>query len=163
MHTWSTFCTKRPASFFQSPLISHVLKCGNWTLPGHASLLSPLLLLLRPPSPLSLPSSLLKFTVTPLCCPSRSSILTGQYPHNHEVRNNSLSGNCSSIQWQKGPESTAFPVYLNKQKYQTFFAGKYLNQVWPRVNLISCSVFSIYRGFMIQEEAVLKLDCLKII
>ncbi|XP_033978883.1 glucosamine (N-acetyl)-6-sulfatase (Sanfilippo disease IIID), b [Trematomus bernacchii] len=68
------------------------------------------------------------FTVTPLCCPSRSSILTGQYPHNHEVRNNSLSGNCSSIQWQKGPESTAFPIYLNKQKYQTFFAGKYLNQ-----------------------------------
>ncbi|CAJ1070023.1 N-acetylglucosamine-6-sulfatase-like [Xyrichtys novacula] len=68
------------------------------------------------------------FTVTPLCCPSRSSILTGQYPHNHEVRNNSLSGNCSSSLWQKGPESEAFPIYLNKQKYQTFFAGKYLNQ-----------------------------------
>ncbi|XP_029300100.1 glucosamine (N-acetyl)-6-sulfatase (Sanfilippo disease IIID), b [Cottoperca gobio] len=68
------------------------------------------------------------FTVTPLCCPSRSSILTGQYPHNHEVRNNSLSGNCSSSLWQKGPESTAFPLYLSKQKYQTFFAGKYLNQ-----------------------------------
>ncbi|KAG8010450.1 N-acetylglucosamine-6-sulfatase [Nibea albiflora] len=69
------------------------------------------------------------FTVTPLCCPSRSSILTGQYPHNHEVRNNSLSGNCSSLLWQKGPESEAFPTYLLKQKYQTFFAGKYLNQV----------------------------------
>lgn len=68
------------------------------------------------------------FTVTPLCCPSRSSVLTGQYPHNHEVRNNSLSGNCSSELWQKGPESVTFPVYLNKQKYQTFFAGKYLNQ-----------------------------------
>lgn len=68
------------------------------------------------------------YTVTPLCCPSRSSILTGQYPHNHEVRNNSLSGNCSSPLWQKGRELTAFPVYLNKQKYQTFFAGKYLNQ-----------------------------------
>ncbi|XP_035039930.1 glucosamine (N-acetyl)-6-sulfatase (Sanfilippo disease IIID), b isoform X2 [Hippoglossus stenolepis] len=68
------------------------------------------------------------YTVTPLCCPSRSSILTGQYPHNHEVRNNSLTGNCSSPQWQKGPESEAFPVYLSKQKYQTFFAGKYLNQ-----------------------------------
>ncbi|XP_010745082.1 glucosamine (N-acetyl)-6-sulfatase (Sanfilippo disease IIID), b [Larimichthys crocea] len=68
------------------------------------------------------------FTVTPLCCPSRSSILTGQYPHNHEVRNNSLSGNCSSPLWQKGPESEAFPTYLLKQKYQTFFAGKYLNQ-----------------------------------
>uniref|UniRef100_A0A3Q1HC38 N-acetylglucosamine-6-sulfatase n=1 Tax=Anabas testudineus TaxID=64144 RepID=A0A3Q1HC38_ANATE len=68
------------------------------------------------------------FTVTPLCCPSRSSILTGWYPHNHGVRNNSLPGNCSSPLWQKGPEANAFPVYLNKHKYQTFFAGKYLNQ-----------------------------------
>uniref|UniRef100_A0A3B5A153 N-acetylglucosamine-6-sulfatase n=1 Tax=Stegastes partitus TaxID=144197 RepID=A0A3B5A153_9TELE len=68
------------------------------------------------------------FTVTPLCCPSRASILTGRYPHNHEVRNNSLTGNCSSTLWQKGPEANAFPVYLSKQKYQTFFAGKYLNQ-----------------------------------
>lgn len=68
------------------------------------------------------------FTVTPLCCPSRSSILTGLYPHNHEVRNNSVSGNCSSESWHKGPESAAFPIFLNKQKYQTFFAGKYLNQ-----------------------------------
>ncbi|KAM6903019.1 glucosamine (N-acetyl)-6-sulfatase (Sanfilippo disease IIID), b [Xenentodon cancila] len=68
------------------------------------------------------------FTVTPLCCPSRSSILTGRYPHNHAVRNNSLSGNCSSLLWQNGPEAEAFPVYLSKQEYQTFFAGKYLNQ-----------------------------------
>ncbi|XP_069022326.1 glucosamine (N-acetyl)-6-sulfatase (Sanfilippo disease IIID), b [Embiotoca jacksoni] len=68
------------------------------------------------------------FTVTPLCCPSRSSILTGRYPHNHDVRNNSLSGNCSSPLWQKGPEAEAFPIYLSKLKYQTFFAGKYLNQ-----------------------------------
>uniref|UniRef100_A0A3Q1ID20 N-acetylglucosamine-6-sulfatase n=1 Tax=Anabas testudineus TaxID=64144 RepID=A0A3Q1ID20_ANATE len=29
---------------------------------------------------------------------------------------------------KKGPEANAFPVYLNKHKYQTFFAGKYLNQ-----------------------------------
>ncbi|XP_068191435.1 glucosamine (N-acetyl)-6-sulfatase (Sanfilippo disease IIID), b isoform X2 [Antennarius striatus] len=57
-----------------------------------------------------------------------SSILTGRYPHNHGVRNNSLSGNCSSSQWQKGPETETFPFYLSKQKYQTFFAGKYLNQ-----------------------------------
>lgn len=88
-----------------------------------------------PPVPLlsssvAILGSFLKFTVTPLCCPSRSSILTGQYPHNHGVRNNSLSGNCSSPQWQKGPESQAFPVFLSKLEYQTFFAGKYLNQVW---------------------------------
>ncbi|KAG7277833.1 hypothetical protein CRUP_026134, partial [Coryphaenoides rupestris] len=68
------------------------------------------------------------YTATPLGCPSRSCILTGNYPHNHAVRNDSLSGNCSSPLWQKGPESSAFPVYLNKQKYQTFFAGSYLEQ-----------------------------------
>uniref|UniRef100_A0A674DVI9 N-acetylglucosamine-6-sulfatase n=1 Tax=Salmo trutta TaxID=8032 RepID=A0A674DVI9_SALTR len=75
------------------------------------------------------------FTATPLCCPSRSSILTGQYPHNHAVRNNSLDGNCSSPLWQKGPETTAFPVYLSKQHYQTFYAGKYLNQVTHTLGL----------------------------
>lgn len=98
---------------------------------------SPVVLLAHFSSPVPLLSSsvtilvsFLKFTVTPLCCPSRSSILTGQYPHNHEVRNNSLLGNCSSPQWQKGPESQAFPVFLSKLKYETFFAGKYLNQVW---------------------------------
>ncbi|XP_061656938.1 glucosamine (N-acetyl)-6-sulfatase (Sanfilippo disease IIID), b isoform X1 [Syngnathoides biaculeatus] len=68
------------------------------------------------------------FTVTPLCCPSRCSILTGRYPHNHLVRNNSLAGNCSSAAWRGGAEAAAFPVFLSKRRYQTFFAGKYLNQ-----------------------------------
>ncbi|XP_069038160.1 glucosamine (N-acetyl)-6-sulfatase (Sanfilippo disease IIID), b isoform X1 [Lepisosteus oculatus] len=68
------------------------------------------------------------FTVTPLCCPSRSSVLSGKYPHNHGVRNNSLNGNCSSADWQRTQEPQAFPVYLQKRSYQTFFAGKYLNQ-----------------------------------
>ncbi|KAG8141234.1 hypothetical protein E2320_006878 [Naja naja] len=69
------------------------------------------------------------FAVTPLCCPSRSSILTGLYPHNHLVRNNTLEGNCSNTAWQKFQEPLSFPVYLQKQGYQTFYAGKYLNQV----------------------------------
>uniref|UniRef100_A0A452HS10 N-acetylglucosamine-6-sulfatase n=1 Tax=Gopherus agassizii TaxID=38772 RepID=A0A452HS10_9SAUR len=68
------------------------------------------------------------FTVTPLCCPSRSSLLSGRYPHNHLVRNNSLEGNCSSLAWQKSQEPLAFPSYLQRQGYQTFYAGKYLNQ-----------------------------------
>ncbi|XP_056434822.1 glucosamine (N-acetyl)-6-sulfatase (Sanfilippo disease IIID), b [Gadus chalcogrammus] len=68
------------------------------------------------------------YTATALGCPSRSSILTGNYPHNHAVRNDSLAGNCSSPLWQKGPEALALPVYLSKRKYRTFFAGKYLEQ-----------------------------------
>lgn len=68
------------------------------------------------------------FVVSPLCCPSRSSILSGKYPHNNLVRNNSFEGNCSSINWQKIEEPQAFPVHLKNAGYQTFLAGKYLNQ-----------------------------------
>ncbi|XP_071100383.1 N-acetylglucosamine-6-sulfatase-like [Haliotis cracherodii] len=68
------------------------------------------------------------FVSSPLCCPSRSSILTGKFVHNHGALNNSVAGNCSSQQWQKQEEGGAFPVYLKKQGYTSFFAGKYLNQ-----------------------------------
>uniref|UniRef100_A0A8C2I2R0 N-acetylglucosamine-6-sulfatase n=1 Tax=Cyprinus carpio TaxID=7962 RepID=A0A8C2I2R0_CYPCA len=69
------------------------------------------------------------FVASPLCCPSRASILTGKYPHNHHVVNNTLEGNCSSTAWQKTQEPETFPAFLQKQgTYQTFFAGKYLNE-----------------------------------
>ncbi|XP_064081040.1 N-acetylglucosamine-6-sulfatase-like [Macrobrachium nipponense] len=68
------------------------------------------------------------FVASPLCCPSRSSILTGQYVHNHGAINNSLSGHCSSSQWQAGPEKKSFAAHLHLNGYRTFFAGKYLNQ-----------------------------------
>lgn len=72
----------------------------------------------------------LKFVASPLCCPSRASILTGKYPHNHHVINNTLEGNCSSKEWQKSEEAHTFPALLKSAAgYQTFFAGKYLNQV----------------------------------
>nr|XP_055045645.1 N-acetylglucosamine-6-sulfatase [Misgurnus anguillicaudatus] len=69
------------------------------------------------------------FVASPLCCPSRASILTGKYPHNHHVVNNTLEGNCSSVAWQKTQEPITFPAFLQKHgAYQTFFAGKYLNE-----------------------------------
>lgn len=71
-----------------------------------------------------------QFVASPLCCPSRASILTGKYPHNHRVINNTLEGNCSSLAWQKSQEPSTFPVLLQKYGfYQTFFAGKYMNEV----------------------------------
>lgn len=68
------------------------------------------------------------FVSSPLCCPSRSSIMTGQYVHNHHARNNSLSGGCSSSGWQKGPERHSVSTYVKSLGFKTFFAGKYLNQ-----------------------------------
>lgn len=69
------------------------------------------------------------FVNSPICCPSRSTILSGKYPHNNGVRNNSISGNCSSIQWQKDQEPNSFVSLLKaRRNYKTFFAGKYLNQ-----------------------------------
>ncbi|XP_022109102.1 N-acetylglucosamine-6-sulfatase-like isoform X2 [Acanthaster planci] len=68
------------------------------------------------------------FVSSPLCCPSRSSIFTGNYVHNHKTLNNSISGGCSNKNWQSGPERSTFATYLKGMGYSTFFAGKYLNQ-----------------------------------
>ncbi|KAM4039988.1 N-acetylglucosamine-6-sulfatase isoform 2-T2 [Anomaloglossus baeobatrachus] len=68
------------------------------------------------------------YVASALCCPSRASILSGRYPHNHHVVNNTIEGNCSSTAWQKTQEPYTFPALLHLSGYQTFFAGKYLNQ-----------------------------------
>lgn len=68
------------------------------------------------------------FVTTPICCPSRSSILTGLYLHSHGVVNNSLEGGCSGLKWQKKFETNTFGSILQNHNYKTFYAGKYLNR-----------------------------------
>ena len=60
------------------------------------------------------------YTTTPLCCPSRATILSGQYAHNHGVRDNKLP-----IELER---KRTWPVALDEAGYRTALFGKYLNQ-----------------------------------
>jgi N-acetylglucosamine-6-sulfatase len=60
-----------------------------------------------------------------LCCPSRSTMLTGQYAHNHGVRGNQLpSGGYSKLAPTIG---NTLPVWLQRAGYYTAHIGKFLN------------------------------------
>ncbi len=65
------------------------------------------------------------FLNTPLCCPSRATILTGQYSHHTGVRGNEEGMNLD--------ESNTLATWLQGGGYTTALIGKYLNNYpWNR-------------------------------
>jgi N-acetylglucosamine-6-sulfatase len=62
-----------------------------------------------------------------VCCPSRASILRGQYPHNTGVmRNVPPNGGVQTFR-ESGAEADDLPIWLRQQGYVTALVGKYMN------------------------------------
>ena len=62
-----------------------------------------------------------------LCCPSRVSILRGQYPHNTQIIGNKLPDGGFEKVYQLGLEQSTVAVWLQNAGYRTALIGKYLN------------------------------------
>jgi N-acetylglucosamine-6-sulfatase len=67
------------------------------------------------------------FVVDSLCCPSRASILRGQYVHNHDVEGN-IPPNGGFEHWQElRRDRSTVATWLHDAGYRTGLLGKYLN------------------------------------
>jgi N-acetylglucosamine-6-sulfatase len=66
------------------------------------------------------------FLTTPLCCPSRATLLTGQYGHNNGVLKNTYPSLRS--------KRNVLPVWLRRAGYVTAHVGKFLNRYHHDVN-----------------------------
>jgi N-acetylglucosamine-6-sulfatase len=61
---------------------------------------------------------------TPVCCPSRATMLRGQYRHNHGI---TTSGNAARFFLDGGLEKSTVATWLDQAGYRTALVGKYIN------------------------------------
>jgi arylsulfatase A-like enzyme len=67
------------------------------------------------------------FVTRSLCCPSRASILRGQYPHNHTIQSNRPPDGGEETFRELGLDSSTIATWLQAAGYQTVLIGKYMN------------------------------------
>jgi N-acetylglucosamine-6-sulfatase len=66
-----------------------------------------------------------------LCCPSRTSIFTGLFPHDSGVFANTGSDGGYGAFLKQGNEDKSYAIPLRSQRYRTAMMGKYLNGYEP--------------------------------
>ncbi len=74
------------------------------------------------------------FVTDSLCCPSRSSIFTGRYPHDTGVFRNKGNDGGYLVFRNRGNEQVTFASSLSAAGYRTAMLGKYLNEYQPAVH-----------------------------
>lgn len=111
------------------------------------------------------------FVVSPQCCPSRVSILRGQYVHNHHIiHGKGRYGGFKKV-YADGLEQSTLALWLKNVGYRTALFGKYLNQypskntptyippgwdawyAWWRDDQVSTQVSSYY-GYFLNENGI---------
>jgi N-acetylglucosamine-6-sulfatase len=68
------------------------------------------------------------FVTTALCCPSRASILTGLYAHNHHITQHIDTGTGYEQYHSEGYDQKDLPVWLKDAGYETGLVGNYMNK-----------------------------------
>jgi arylsulfatase A-like enzyme len=71
------------------------------------------------------------FVTNSLCCPSRASIFTGRFPHNHGVLSNTAPGGGFAA-FRRAGQGHTFATRLERAGYRTSLMGKYLNGYHPK-------------------------------
>jgi N-acetylglucosamine-6-sulfatase len=67
------------------------------------------------------------YTNFPLCCPSRTTMLTGEYAHNHQVLSNQFPDGGYGV-FNELHGNDYLPIWLQRAGYQTSYIGKFLNE-----------------------------------
>jgi glutaredoxin len=68
------------------------------------------------------------FVSYPICCPSRATMLTGEYAHNHNVRGNKRPVGGFEKFGKEGNEEDSIAARLQANGYRTALIGKYLKK-----------------------------------